>query len=398
GIKLYGVLNGELISINCSYNNGNGITLDSCEFIDIISSNLNNNTLSGILLIDSNYIEILNNIYTINSNEYGTYLLRSHNNTILGNNINFNGVGIYLDESNYNYIDWNNLLGNGKAIVDKGTGNIIGGNNILPEVPEYQFPFDILLIVLIIVVLTIIGVGSALVIRKRKFLYGKKEKEVSEDKKEKLRNYLETRMLKVDNLIEENKYSNAIKNLNKIKATADKYEFLGMFNKASEKIKQCEELEWETFKKEQEAAAAVAPIVVKEGEIRYDVFISYSTLDSDYFQIKKVVKSLKKYPQINKVSFWERDSGESIVEFMEETFKVSNVFILFCSENAMKSQAVKDEWQAAFQMRKRGLLKIIPVYEEEEHIPRVLWHLLNVKYTKDNFDGFIEHLYGELIR
>lgn len=54
--------------------------------------------------------------------------------------------------------------------------------------------------------------------------------------------------------------------------------------------------------------------------------------------------------------------------------------------------------QAAFQMRKKGLLKIIPVFEEEEQIPVLLWQLLNVKFTKDNFNAFIENLYEEILR
>ncbi len=83
---------------------------------------------------------------------------------------------------------------------------------------------------------------------------------------------------------------------------------------------------------------------------------------------------------------------------MEETLEVSNTFLLFCSENSVKSKAVKDEWQAAFQMRKEGLIKLIPVYEDQKHIPKILWHLLNVKYDKDNFSKFIENLYTEIMR
>ena len=83
---------------------------------------------------------------------------------------------------------------------------------------------------------------------------------------------------------------------------------------------------------------------------------------------------------------------------MDTTLEVSNTFILFCSENSIKSRAVKDEWQAAFQMRKEGLIKLIPIYEEQKYIPKLLWHLLNVKYTKDDFKGFIEKLYKEILR
>ncbi len=37
-------------------------------------------------------------------------------------------------------------------------------------------------------------------------------------------------------------------------------------------------------------------------------------------------------------------------------------------------------------------MKIIPVYENKDYIPNLLMPLLNAKYTKDDFDGFIEKL------
>lgn len=83
---------------------------------------------------------------------------------------------------------------------------------------------------------------------------------------------------------------------------------------------------------------------------------------------------------------------------MEKTLKECNVFVLFCSENALNSLAVTDEWQAAFQLRKKGLLKIVPVYEDEDYIPALLTPLLNVKFSKDNFIDFIINLYHEVLR
>jgi len=130
----------------------------------------------------------------------------------------------------------------------------------------------------------------------------------------------------------------------------------------------------------------------------FNIFLSYSTLDTDYFRIKEVAKRLESYPRINKVLFWEEDSQENIVVYMEKTLQISKVFVFFCSQHAVKSKAVADEWQAAFQMRKKGLIKIVPVYEKEELIPNLLMPLLNVKFTKDDFDGFIQKLHDEILR
>jgi len=129
-----------------------------------------------------------------------------------------------------------------------------------------------------------------------------------------------------------------------------------------------------------------------------NVFLSYSTLDSEHFKIRDITQRLQAYPRIDKVFFWETDSGESIVSYMERVLRLSKVFVFFCSEHSIKSRAVEDEWQAAFQMRKKGLIKIVPVYEKEDLIPFLLMPLLNVKFDEDDFDGFIQKLYEEILR
>ena len=427
GIILISTSYGELIYNNCSFNNANGILLEDCEYIDITSSTINNNTLNGILLIDSSYINILDNTNTINSNsESGIYLLRSHNNEISGNIIRYNSVGINLDESNDNLIDRNTLLGNGIAILNNGENNNIGDGNILPEGTGFQFPFETLLIILIVGIVAV-GIAGSVIIRKRiissRGVTGKRE--ISEQKKEKVQRKLEEKLKFVDYLIKESNFKIAYKNLGNIKDTADKYELMAIFNKAVKKTKYCQEVEAGITKAvitedltksvkekkvkgkektipvekiEVKEEVVIKPVIEKEDESRYKLFISYSTSDRDYFQIENIVKELKKYPYINQISYWERDSKANIVEFMEETLEVSNIFVLFCSENTAKSKAVRDEWQAAYQMRKEDLIKIIPVYEEQKYIPKVLWHLLNVKYDRTDFNRFIENLYNEIKR
>ena len=259
------------------------------------------------------------------------------------------------------------------------------------------------------------------------------KKKIPKDKaaKQKAIKKLEKKMSFVDYLIKENKFDIAIKNLNQIKESAKNYELIDYLNKAEEKIDYCRtaaleriekikkdkviepiklvdeaipsitdkslitEVEEKETPKEMEK---VVEIVKPEQIIKRNVFISYSTLDREYFQISKIVEGLKKYPEIGEVLYWEADSRANIVEFMEETLKISNVFVLFCTENSMKSKAVKDEWQAAYQLRKMDMLKMIPVYEDENIIPRLLLHMLNVKFSKENFDEFIENLHKEILR
>ena len=65
---------------------------------------------------------------------------------------------------------------------------------------------------------------------------------------------------------------------------------------------------------------------------------------------------------------------------------------------AFDSPVIPDSVIADVAFAIKGKMKIVPVYENEEFIPYLLIPLLNVKYTKDDFDGFIQKLYEEILR
>jgi len=77
---------------------------------------------------------------------------------------------------------------------------------------------------------------------------------------------------------------------------------------------------------------------------------------------------------------------------MEETLDKCNTFILFCSENSIISKSVKGEWHAAYQIGKEEEMDIIPVYEEESTIPKLLKPMLNVEFNKKDINQFIQNL------
>ena len=43
-------------------------------------------------------------------------------------------------------------------------------------------------------------------------------------------------------------------------------------------------------------------------------------------------------------------------------------------------------------------MRIIPVYEDEDDVPILLIPMLNIRYNKANFKGFINKLYQEILR
>ncbi len=411
GIKLMHVLNGVLISLNCSSNNANGIFLEICQNINVTSCSVNNNSLNGIYLFNCTNISIINNTDTISHNDNnGIHLVGSDNNRIIRNIINSNNVnGIFLDvSSDNNYIDWNTLLGNGEAILDLGQNNYIGLHNVFPSVGN-GFPFDILFIVLIVTISIFAIIGAGIIIKKRISFSGTKEKEISEKKKAKIRTKLEEQLRFVDHLIKERQIKIAYKKLGKIKDTADQYDFFAIFNEANKKVDICKDIEAGIYREVPEVAP-VTPVTMETEKKEKDyipiiekpkessVFLSYSSLDTDRFQINRIAKELQRFPEINKVFYYTKDSGQNIVEYMEKTLGACNIFVLFCTEHSKKSRAVEGEWQTAYQLVKKDKMKIIPIYQDEEDVPLLLIPMLNVRYDKENFDGFINKLRQEILR
>lgn len=453
GIKLDHVSNGTLINNNCSSNNGNGIVLESCHNIVIEESSVNYNGLNGIFLINSFNNSINDNKNTINNNgNHGINLLLSSNNTITMNTINYNSIGIFLSESNYNIITKSDLRYNGKAYEEVNCLGNEFNNNILDGLPGEGFPNEIIIVIISIIGIIIIAITGAIIWKKKISITEEEKEEKKEKKRIKTKHKLQKRIIDIDDLIKENNFEIALKNLIELKEKAQGYDLKDFLLNIEEKINYCKKLVLESinslkniiihlgkkfmrlqlaeiieksiikdedliedviqkmidnkeiiaeyFSSTKSVVFEQEPVLISElGEIKqFDVFLSYSTKDSEYFQLSKVVKRLELYPEIGNVVYWEADSGENIVEYMERNLKRCNVFVLFCSENSLNSKAVTDEWQAAFQLRKQGQLKIVPVYENERFIPALLTPLLNVKYSGEELIDFISELYNEILR
>ncbi len=132
--------------------------------------------------------------------------------------------------------------------------------------------------------------------------------------------------------------------------------------------------------------------------INFNIFLSYSTKDSDFFEIPRIAKMLESYKEISKVYYWEKDSGQNIIEYMEENLERSKVFIYFCSQNSKISKSVKLERSAAIQLQQEGKMRILPVFQDPTDIPLLIKPFLGVEFQKDNIEGFIQNLYKEIFR
>jgi len=133
---------------------------------------------------------------------------------------------------------------------------------------------------------------------------------------------------------------------------------------------------------------------IKELKNTIKIFISYATEDSKKFKISIIAKNLIKYPLIETVLFWEEDLHDDIYDYMDSNLGKCDIFLLFCSQNALKSDAVKMEWHAALKIKK----KIIPVFRREQDIPTLLSTKLGVQFNESDIEGTHKSIYDLILK
>jgi len=124
------------------------------------------------------------------------------------------------------------------------------------------------------------------------------------------------------------------------------------------------------------------------------VFISYATKDSERFRIPSIARKLIKYPEIEKVLYWEKHMRDDIIKYMNDNIGNCDILLIFCSPNSLKSEPVEMEWQAALKIKK----KIIPIFTNEQDIPIMLKTKLGIKFNRNDLDGTIEKMYKLILK
>lgn len=124
------------------------------------------------------------------------------------------------------------------------------------------------------------------------------------------------------------------------------------------------------------------------------VFLSYATRDAESFRLEEIVANLSRFPEIEKVYYWQKDSGDNIILYMERTLKHSDVLLLFCSPNALQSTPVQNEWMASLSLKK----PVIPVYFNSEDIPALLKPMQGIKIDAFDIQNSIKKIYDSIIR
>ena len=124
------------------------------------------------------------------------------------------------------------------------------------------------------------------------------------------------------------------------------------------------------------------------------VFISYATKDAEAFYIKWIAEQLRKKPKVDKVLIWEEDAHGSIIKYMEESVNECDVFLLFCSKNALHSDPMRTEWETAQYLKK----KIIPIFTSTDHVPTLLKRLRGIRFRANDLRGTLDELYHEILK
>lgn len=144
--------------------------------------------------------------------------------------------------------------------------------------------------------------------------------------------------------------------------------------------------------------ARIVKAAVTGTKLDFNIFLSYSTVDTDFYRIKEIAKKLEAHPEITNVYYWEKDSGQNIIEYMEDNLEKSKVFILFCSQHSRDSKSVKLERGAATQLSQEERIRLLPVFVNPSEIPLLIKPFLGVEYQQEKFDDFIQKLLNEIFR
>lgn len=139
------------------------------------------------------------------------------------------------------------------------------------------------------------------------------------------------------------------------------------------------------------------PVTIPEKfkKLGVNVFLSYAAKDLDLFKIREVAKQLRNYEEINEVIFFDPEyMYDDILDFMEKSVEIVDVFLNFSSPNALKSQAMKMEWMSAIKLSR----KIIPIYINSEDIPIILKPMIGVEFDIYNIEKSTRQMYDLILK
>lgn len=123
------------------------------------------------------------------------------------------------------------------------------------------------------------------------------------------------------------------------------------------------------------------------------IFVSHNNTDKDI--VEPIALRLKDTFGQDKVFYdsWSIQPGDGIVDKMNEALGECKIFLLFVSNNSLKSEMVNLEWQNALMQTASKELKIIPVKLDSCNMPPVLMQNLYINL----FEQGLEVAYRQIV-
>lgn len=117
------------------------------------------------------------------------------------------------------------------------------------------------------------------------------------------------------------------------------------------------------------------------------IFISHNHKDKGI--IEPIAIRLAEIFGQNKVFYdsWSMQPGDGIIDKMNEGLENTSHFFFFVSENSIKSNMVKMEWQNAIFKATKGNCKVIPVRLDSSSMPAILSQSLYIDLYSNGLDA-----------
>tara|TARA_B110000208_G_C11663924_1_gene392703 strand:- start:61 stop:837 length:777 start_codon:yes stop_codon:yes gene_type:complete len=122
------------------------------------------------------------------------------------------------------------------------------------------------------------------------------------------------------------------------------------------------------------------------------IFISHNY--NDKLVIEPIAERLSEIYGREKVFYdsWSIQPGDGIIDKMNEGLTNATHFFFFVSENSMKSNMVKMEWQNAIFKSSKGNCKVIPIRLDETSMPAILAQNLYIDMYSNGIETTITQI------
>lgn len=122
------------------------------------------------------------------------------------------------------------------------------------------------------------------------------------------------------------------------------------------------------------------------------IFISHNHKDKDVVQPVANILATTFGTENVFYDSWSIQPGDSIIDKMNQGIAKTTCFLLFLSNNALSSEAVKLEWQSTLFKSLGTDIKIIPIKIQECLVPPILQQTVYIDMVNNGFDTAVEQI------